>query len=173
MINRVIEAPVNLYFDVTPAGRIMNKFSKDLDSIESTQGGMLSMIMGNFFRLIQVFAVAIFAVYWIGAILPIIFMLAFCLVIKVVPAIRETVRLSSTTKSPLLSYLGETISGSTTIRAFDLTDEFIKGNNNLLNQNILAIQMQTGVQGWFAIRVDFLAIFMMLIFSSVCIIMRE
>lgn len=35
MINRVMEAPVNLYFDVTPVGRIMNKFSKDLNAIES------------------------------------------------------------------------------------------------------------------------------------------
>ena len=133
MISRVLEAPVNLYFDVTPVGRIMNKFSKDLNAIESSQGGMLSMIMANFFRLIQVFAVAIYAVYWIGAALPIILMFAFCLVSKVVPSIRETVRISSTTKSPLLSYLGETIAGSTTIRAFNLSDEFIKGNNKLLN----------------------------------------
>lgn len=172
MINRVMEAPVNLYFDVTPVGRIMNKFSKDLNAIESSQGGMLSMIINNFFRLVQVFLVAIFAVYWIGAILPFIFMIAFCLVSRVLPAIRETVRLSSTTKSPLLSYLGETIAGCTTIRAFDLSDEFIQGNNVLLNQNILAVQMQTGVQGWFAIRVDLLAIVMMLIFSSVCITVR-
>ena len=33
--------------------------------------------------------------------------------------------------------------------------------------------MQTGVAGWFAIRVDFLAITMMLIFSTVCILVRE
>lgn len=99
------------------------------------------MIMMSFFRLIQVFAVAIFAVYWIGIALPFVFLLAFCLVNKVIPSIRETVRLSSTTKSPLLSYFGETISGCTTIRAFDLTEEFILGNNKLLNQNILALQM--------------------------------
>ena len=39
-----MEAPVNLYFDVTPVGRIMNKFSKDLNSIEATQGWMMSLI---------------------------------------------------------------------------------------------------------------------------------
>ena len=128
--------------------------------------------MSNFFRLVQVFAVAIFAVYWIGAALPIVFLFAFCLVNKVVPAIRETVRPSNTTKSPLLSFLGETITGSTTIRAFNLSEEFIRGNNELLNQNILAIQMQTGVAGWFAIRIDILAIFMMLFFSATCILVR-
>ena len=173
MINRVMEAPVNLYFDVTPVGRIMNKFSKDLNAIESTQGFMMSMIFQNFFRLIQVFTVAILAVYWIGAILPLVLFVAFYLVNKVVPSIRETVRINSTTKSPLLSYLGESISGATTIRAFELCDEFMQGNNALLNQNILATQMQTGVQGWFAIRVDFLAVAIMLIFSIICIVVRE
>lgn len=35
MIKKVTGAPVNLYFDVTPTGRILNKFSKDLNTIES------------------------------------------------------------------------------------------------------------------------------------------
>lgn len=131
------------------------------------------MMMTNFFRLIQVFSIAIFAIYWIGAVLPILLIVAFYLVNRVVPAIRETVRLSSTTKSPLLSFFGETIAGSTTIRGFDLQDDFIKGNNKLLNQNILALQMQTGVAGWFAIRVDILAIAIMVIFSFISIAVRS
>lgn len=139
MINRVMEAPINTYFDVTPVGRIMNKFSKDLNSIEASQGGMMSMILQNVYRLIQVFAVAVFAVNWIGPIIPVVFLISFYLVNKAVPSIRETVRISSMTKSPLLSYLGETISGCSTIRAFDRVDEFIDGNNKLLNENILAI----------------------------------
>ena len=44
-------------------------------------------------------------------------------------SIKETVRLNSTTRSPLLSFLGETIQGSSTIRAFKRNDEFIKVNN--------------------------------------------
>ena len=31
MIFRVMHAPINTYFDVTPIGRILNKFSKDLN----------------------------------------------------------------------------------------------------------------------------------------------
>jgi len=30
MVKYVLNAPINLYFDVTPIGRILNKFSKDL-----------------------------------------------------------------------------------------------------------------------------------------------
>jgi len=35
MLNRVINAPINLYFDITPIGRIMNRFSKDLIIMDS------------------------------------------------------------------------------------------------------------------------------------------
>jgi ABC-type multidrug transport system fused ATPase/permease subunit len=35
MINKLMKAPINLYFDVTPIGRILNKFSKDLNAIET------------------------------------------------------------------------------------------------------------------------------------------
>jgi len=35
MLSKVLNAPVNLYFDVTPIGRILNKFSKDLDVADS------------------------------------------------------------------------------------------------------------------------------------------
>ena len=34
MIKNVLNAPVNLYFDVTPIGRILNKFSKDLSILD-------------------------------------------------------------------------------------------------------------------------------------------
>jgi len=29
MLSKVLNAPINLYFDVTPIGRILNRFSKD------------------------------------------------------------------------------------------------------------------------------------------------
>lgn len=92
---------------------------------------------------------------------------------KVIKSIRETTRLQSLSKSPLISYLQETINGASTIRAFDLTSHFILENNRLLNQNIVASQMAAGVSLWFAIRVDFLAISLLLVVSFVCVLSRD
>ena len=38
MIKKVLNAPINLFFDVTPIGRILNKFSKDLSVLELQLG---------------------------------------------------------------------------------------------------------------------------------------
>ena len=34
MLERIVEAPINLYFDVTPVGRIINYFGTDLSVVE-------------------------------------------------------------------------------------------------------------------------------------------
>ena len=34
MIHKVMRAPINLFFDVTPTGTIMNRFSKDLNLLD-------------------------------------------------------------------------------------------------------------------------------------------
>ena len=64
--------------------------------------------------------------------------LSYIVVKRAACAIRESVKLVSTTKSPLLSYLGESIAGSSTIRAYKRQQEFIDGYQAILNQNILA-----------------------------------
>jgi ABC-type multidrug transport system fused ATPase/permease subunit len=35
MIHSVLRAPINLFFDVTPTGTIMNRFSKDLQVLDT------------------------------------------------------------------------------------------------------------------------------------------
>jgi ABC-type multidrug transport system fused ATPase/permease subunit len=122
MLKRVIKAPINLYFDVTPIGRIMNKFSRDLSSIETQQSWMMGMTFANVFILIQVLSIAIYAVNFIVIILPFVVILSYIIVKKSSIGIRESVKLMSITKSPLLSYLGESIAGSSTIRAYKRQD---------------------------------------------------
>ena len=38
MIAKTYNAPINLYFDKTPSGRILNKFSKDINTVDDGIG---------------------------------------------------------------------------------------------------------------------------------------
>jgi ABC-type multidrug transport system fused ATPase/permease subunit len=86
---------------------------------------MMGMFFENLYLLIQIFGVAVFAVKWIVVLLPVILIVSYMITNKASNAIRETARLSNTSKSPLLSYVAETISGSSTIRAFNKEKDFI------------------------------------------------
>lgn len=122
MIRRVLQAPVNLYFDTTPIGRIINKFSKDLNQVEASFGWTFGTIYALVFTLLYTVIIAIISLPWVAFILPVIALVSWAIIRQAKVAIRESVRIVSTTKSPLISYLGETISGSSTIRAFGKTD---------------------------------------------------
>lgn len=135
-------------------------------------GWLMGTMLLNTYALVQVFIVAIYAVKWVGFVIPFILVCSWILVGKSAKAIKETARLANTTKSPILSALGESISGASTIRAFGRQSDFLERFDALLNQNILAVQVQVGVQNWFSIRVDFLAIALMLTIAMICIFAR-
>mmetsp|Transcript_31687 Transcript_31687/g.48507 ORF Transcript_31687/g.48507 Transcript_31687/m.48507 type:complete len:225 (-) Transcript_31687:919-1593(-) len=173
MVDRILHAPINTYFDVTPIGRVLNKFSKDLNAIENQMPWQVGVFFVMLMSLLQTCSLAIYAFKWFLAILPFIFIIAFKIVSKVAKAIGETVRLQSTTKSPTLSYLGESFSGASTIRAFNKEADFTQGFHKQLNKNILAAQMRSGVAGWFAVRVDCFALLLIALMSTICVLMRD
>jgi len=45
MVNKVVQAPINLYFDVTPIGRILNRFSEDLSMMDTDMGYSIGTTM--------------------------------------------------------------------------------------------------------------------------------
>jgi len=51
MVTKVTNAPINLYYDITPIGRILNKFSGDLNGL-STFGPMQGAQLARVYLLI-------------------------------------------------------------------------------------------------------------------------
>ena len=122
MVERVLNAPINLYFDRTPVGRILNRFSKDLQAADSQMWFLIGNMHLSFYTVLSVLVIAVVAVYWIVFIFPVFLVIAIWLFRQAIAAIKETVRIESTTKSPILSLFGETIQGAPTIRTFGRTE---------------------------------------------------
>lgn len=173
MIDRVLQAPVNLYFDTTPIGRILNKFSKDLNQVESGMSFILGGVYVFIFTLMYTVVVGVITLPYIALLLPVIALISYSIINRSKNGIKESVRLVSTTKSPLLGHLSETITGCPTLRAFNSTQKFVELNKGYLNQNILAIQFQSGVSAWFGIRVDLFALTIMIILTFVVVLCRK
>lgn len=105
--------------------------------------------------------------------IPLLFFLCSLLVKQTVVAIRETSRLFSVSKSPIVSNMGEAISGASTIRAFGLVKDFETRNNKVLDDNIAATMMMGAVNSYFAVRLDLITFFITMVVALICIFLRE
>jgi hypothetical protein len=81
------------------------------------------------YQALSVLIVATIVVPWILLLLPFLTYLVIKLYNRSIQSFRESSRIESMTKSPLLSFMGETFAGSSTIRAFKREKDFIHENN--------------------------------------------
>lgn len=122
--------------------------------------------------MLSIIILSIVVLPWIALIYPVLMLLVGILFKLTIAATKEVSRVESVSKSPLLSFLQESISGASTIRAFGRTQDFINVNFKLLNKNILANQWAEAVPLWFSIRVDLLAILTLATISTICVMAR-
>ena len=79
MIEKVLRAPVNLYFDTTPIGSILNKFTRDLNEIESIFSSLVGTAFGMVFLLIYSIVMGIIVLPYLALMLPVILFISYCL----------------------------------------------------------------------------------------------
>ena len=125
MLTKILKAPINLFYDVTPTGLILNRFSTDLDVLDNE----ISMSFGEVFTeingVLSVLLVIGYANWYILISLPFIFALSIWLFSISVSAYRECSRIVRVCDSPIINLISETSSGCSTIRAFGNKEQFI------------------------------------------------
>ena len=77
-----MKAPINLYFDTTPLGRILNKFSKDLNQLETDFGYNIGNVYIMFFSLMYSVIISIYSLAWLGFLIPFILLIGFMILKK-------------------------------------------------------------------------------------------
>lgn len=67
---------------------------------------------------------------------------------------REARRLESASRSPLYSHFNACLRGASTIRAYQLSNQFFKENCNKINYYFQHFYMRTLINRWFAVRIE-------------------
>ncbi|EIN04040.1 hypothetical protein PUNSTDRAFT_55872 [Punctularia strigosozonata HHB-11173 SS5] len=163
-ITRVMHAPMS-FFETTPLGRIMNRFAKDIDTIDNTLGDALRMFANTLSGILgAIILISIILPWFLIAVFAILFVYYFYAIFYRSSA-RELKRLDAILRSSLYSHFSESLSGLATIRAYNETDRFIKENKERMDIENRAYWLTVTNQRWLGIRLDFLGTILTFIVS--------
>ncbi len=154
MISNLLFSSLNEFFDRVPLGRIFNRLSKDLNTVDSTLPGLFNSTLVFIFFLVNNMVVIFIIAPWYIFIPIMIVYLALCHILRsyVVKPQRELTRMEGFTKSPIVSCFSEILSGVATIRSYNVKDMFFHKNCEKINENKKPIIARKAVEVWFTFR---------------------
>ena len=153
LLNSVLRAPLS-FFDTTPIGRILSRFSKDLYSIDVEVADMFDFFLSMTLQVALSLGTILFVTPWFGvAIIPLGFF--YFRVLNYFRMVsRETKRLESISRSPVYSQFSETLGGLTTIRAYGLAQRFMGQFETKLDSNTCAYYNNKSADRWLSARLE-------------------
>ncbi|CAL9010883.1 unnamed protein product [Prunus brigantina] len=158
LLKRLINAPVQ-FFDQTPGGRILNRFSSDLYTIDDSLPFILNILLANFVGLLGIAIVLSYVqVFFLLLLLPFWYIYS-KLQFFYRSTSRELRRLDSVSRSPIYTSFTETLDGSSTIRAFKSEDLFFARFTDHVKLYQQTSYTELTASLWLSLRLQLLAAF--------------
>jgi len=142
------------FFDSTPLGQIMNRFSKDIENLDQEIAPVAVGVvhcMASIITIVILISVITPGFLIAGTFISILYLLIGKFYIN---SSRDLKRLESVQRSPLYQQFGETLTGMTTIRAYNDERRFIRENLNRVNTHNRPFLYLWAANRWLAFRVD-------------------
>ncbi|KAG7662008.1 BPT1 [[Candida] subhashii] len=169
MAKAVFRSPMS-FFDTTPVGRILNRFTEDIGKIDMNFPWVLIGFTTTLLSGIITFGVIV-------STLPIMFFVISVLMfiynhfrIKFIPTTRELKRIESVAKSPVLATIQETINGVDTIKAFKQRDRFVHKSKKFINdKTLIGLVIQNGNR-WLSVRLQTISSSIMFMCATLAVV---
>uniref|UniRef100_A0A8D3D6T5 Multidrug resistance-associated protein 1 n=1 Tax=Scophthalmus maximus TaxID=52904 RepID=A0A8D3D6T5_SCOMX len=154
MLYDVLRSPMS-FFERTPSGNLVNRFAKEMDTIDSVIPSIIKMFMGSMFSVLAACVVILIATPLVAIIIPVFGLLYFFVQRIYVATSRQLKRLESVSRSPIYTHFNETLLGTSVIRAFGEQERFICESDQRVDHNQKAYYPSIVANRWLAIRLEF------------------
>uniref|UniRef100_A0A803THD7 ATP binding cassette subfamily C member 8 n=1 Tax=Anolis carolinensis TaxID=28377 RepID=A0A803THD7_ANOCA len=162
LLNKIILAPMR-FFETTPLGSILNRFSADCNTIDQHIPATLECLSRSTLLCLSALAVISYVTpMFLIALVP---LAVICYFIQKYfrVASRDLQQLDDSTQLPLLSHFSETVEGLTTIRAFRYESRFKQKLLEYTDANNIASLFLTAANRWLEVRMEYIGACVVLI----------
>jgi len=173
ILDKVLLFPV-AFFDVTPIGRIINRFSQDMATIDEDLANTLSQLISMVSSVLG--SLGAIAGSTKGTFL--VLMVPLGVLYRMFNNYFRTAntaiaRLESVSRSPIYADFSQTLSGTTTIRAYHQNDRFVAKLEKYANVNTVPGVLQQIASQWLSIRLDLLGSFVILFMGVLAVTTKD
>lgn len=156
LLANVLRLPCPTFFDVTPVGRILNRFAKDIDVVDNMLPMMIRHWLGTLISVIGTLSIISYTTpLFISVIIPMAILYSIVQRFYVATS-RQLKRIESVSRSPIYSHFGESITGVQAIRAYREQDRFIKESEEKVDANQVCCYLTNVSDRWLGIRLEML-----------------
>lgn len=167
-VAKILHVPMS-FMDTNPLGRVLNRFTKDTDSLDNALGEQLKLFIFPLATIIGVIILCIIYLPWFAIAVPFL-VCAFMFFASLYSAsTREIKRLEAVQRSVVYNNFNETLNGMSTIKAFKAEGRFVERNDYLLNRMNEAYFLSIATQRWLCVHLDTIAAVFALIISLLCV----
>ncbi|KAF3817860.1 hypothetical protein GH733_013147 [Mirounga leonina] len=153
--SQILKSPMS-FFDTTPTGRLMNRFSKDMDELDVR----LPFHAENF---LQQFFMVLFILVILAAVFPAVLLVlaglavGFFILLRIFHrGVQELKKVENISRSPWFSHITSSMQGLGIIHAYDKKEDCISKFKMLNDENSSHLLYFNCALRWFALRMDVL-----------------
>ncbi|AJS21085.1 Yor1p [Saccharomyces cerevisiae YJM1326] len=167
-VKRILHTPMS-YIDTTPLGRILNRFTKDTDSLDNELTESLRLMTSQLANIVGVCVMCIVYLPWFAIAIPFLLVIFVLIADHYQSSGREIKRLEAVQRSFVYNNLNEVLGGMDTIKAYRSQERFLAKSDFLINKMNEAGYLVVVLQRWVGIFLDMVAIAFALIITLLCV----
>lgn len=167
-VHRVLHTPMS-FLDTTPLGRILNRFTKDTDSLDNELTENVRLMLYQIGNIVGVIVMCIVYLPWFAIAVPFLLLIFVFITEHYQSSGREIKRLEAIQRSFVYNNLNEVLGGMDTIKYYRDKERFLAKSDYLINKMNEAGYLSVAIQRWVAIFLDLIAVAFALIITLLCV----
>jgi ATP-binding cassette subfamily C (CFTR/MRP) protein 1 len=172
MLDSILRSTMQ-FFESTPSGRILNRFSKDVDATEKGIPDSFRRLLITCFQVLS--SLVVISSVTPLFILPLVPIAVLYLLMRSVyiKSVRQLKRMHSVSRSPIFSHFSECLTGVSTIRAFKEQEKFVGVNEQHIDRSSMFFFPVNIADRWLSLRLDLIKSLLILFASLFAVLARD